>query len=126
MKKFIISLLLLAVLTGLIIVHSVVMLKFGKEAGKMAETIKQSAQNDEWERVRADIKEFEALWEKRRTWAALTMRTNVIEEIDISMEQSRTYAINETKPDFLGEFIMLKRLIEHIPHQEGFHIEEIL
>ena len=55
MKKFIISLLLLAVLTGLIIVHSVVMLKFGKEAGKMAETIKQSAQNDEWERVRADI-----------------------------------------------------------------------
>ena len=126
MKKFVISIILFFTLTGLIIIHSVVMLNFGREVRTLADTIKESAQADEWERVEKDMKKFEKLWEDKRFWASITLKTPLIEEIDISIEQSIVYARNKAKPDFLGEFIMLKQLIEHIPHQEGFHIEEIL
>lgn len=126
MKKFIISIILFFILTGLIITHSVIMLNFGKEARALSDTIKTSAQADKWEKVESDMKKFEKLWEEKRFWASITLKTPLIEEIDISMEQSVVYARNKAKPDFLGEFIMLKQLIEHIPHQEGFHIEEIL
>ena len=126
MKKFVISVLIFLVLTGFIIFHSVEMLNFGKEMETIAEVIKTSAQDEDWDAVRKDLKKFEKLWMEKRTWATLTIKTTVIEDIDISLEQSKTHAQNETKPDFLGEFIMLKRLVEHIPHQEGFHIEEIL
>ena len=32
----------------------------------------------------------------------------------------------KAKPDFFSEFLMLEKLLQHIPHQEGLHIEEIL
>ncbi len=126
MKKFVISIILFFTLTGLIITHSAIMLNFGKEARALSDTIKESAQADKWETVEKDMKKFEKLWEGRRLWASITLKTPLIEEIDISMEQCIVYARNKAKPDFLGEFIMLGKLIEHIPHQEGFHIEEIL
>ena len=126
MKKFIISIILFFVLTAFIITHSVVMLNFGKEAKALSDTIKKSAQADNWEKVEKDMEKFEKLWGNKRFWASITLKTPLIEEIDISMEQSIVYAKNKAKPDFLGEFIMLGKLIEHIPHQEGFHIEEIL
>lgn len=126
MKKFIISIILFFTLTGFIITHSVIMLNFGKEVRSLADTIKESAQADRWEKVESDMEKFEKLWDEKRFWASITLKTPLIEEIDISMEQSIVYAKNKAKPDFLGEFIMLGKLIEHIPHQEGFHIEEIL
>lgn len=126
MKKFIISIILFFILTGLIITHSVVMLNFGKDIRALSNIIEESAQADRWEKVEKDIKKFEKLWEDKRFWASITLKTPLIEEIDISIKQCIVYARNKAKPDFLGEFIMLGKLIEHIPHQEGFHIEEIL
>lgn len=126
MKKFIITLVLFTVLTSLIIYHSTVMHRFGVDCAYICEEIESNVKKDSWQDAQKGLTKLSKLWEKRRLWAALTIRTNVIEEIDISLEQSIAYAKISEKPDFLGEFIMLKRLIEHIPHQEGLHIEEIL
>lgn len=126
MKKFIVILLVFVILTGLIAVHSIVMYRFGEDAKKLCEKIETDAENDNWDNVSKELKSLKKLWEKKRLWAALTIRTNVIEEIDTSLAQSESYAKIKQKPDFLGEFIMLRLLLEHIPHQEGLHIEEIL
>lgn len=126
MKKFIAVLIIFFILTALIIFHSFIMHSFGKDAADICRSIEDSAKQDDWNEVLKDLKKLNDLWQKRRFWAALTIRTNVIEEIDISLKQSLSYAKIKAKPDFLGEFIMLQGLMEHIPHQEGLHIEEIL
>ncbi len=126
MKKFVISICALLVLVGLIVFHTVVMQKFGKGSADISEKIENFATKNEWKSAEEGLKDLEELWNKRRFWVSLTMRTNVIEEIDISLEQSKAYANLKQKPDFFGEFIMLKNLMEHIPHQEGLHIEEVL
>ena len=126
MKKFIIALLIFFVLTAFIVTHSFVMYRFGEDAKRICERIEKNASEDKWAEAKKGLTELDKLWEKKRFWASLTIRTNVIEEIDTSLEQSKAYAEIKQKPDFLGEFIMLKLLLEHIPHQEGLHIEEIL
>lgn len=126
MKKFVVSIIIFVVLTSLIVFHSIVMYRFGEEADKTCENIQNHAMNQNWEEVKKELMLLDSLWEKKRTWAALTVRTTIIEEIDISLEQSKIYAEIKKQPEFLGEFIMLKGLMRHIPHQEGLHIEEIL
>lgn len=126
MKKLIASLLLLFVLTGLILVHSAAMLRFGKRAEAAAEKAEQALRAESWDAVTENMRELEELWEKSRMWAALTIKTSVIEDIDISLKQSIAYAENKAKSDFIGEFIMLRKLLEHIPHQEGLHLDELL
>ena len=126
MKKFIIVLVIFFVLTAFIVTHSIVMYRFGEDSKRICGKIEKNAKAEKWEEVIKGLDELDALWEEKRFWASLTIRTNVIEEIDTSIEQSKAYAGIRQKPDFLGEFIMLKLLLEHIPHQEGLHIEEIL
>ena len=72
------------------------------------------------------LDKVEKEWKKHRVWAALTISTEDIEQLEISLEQSKAFAKIEEKADFLGEFIMFSKLVEHIPHREGFHIEEVL
>lgn len=126
MKKFIIALVIFFVLTAFIVTHSALMYRFGEDSKRICEKIEKNAREDKWAEAKVGLAELDKLWEKRRFWASLTIRTNVIEEIDTSIEQSKAYAGIKQKPDFLGEFIMLRLLLEHIPHQEGLHIEEIL
>ena len=116
----------LVVLFGLIIVHSVSMIRLGESIGTLSDKIMKNAENEKWEDVIADMDEINRLWEEKSIWTALTIKTNELEEIEISFWQSRKYAELFEKEMFLGEFIMFSNLVKHIPHQEGFHIEELL
>lgn len=126
MKKFVTLCVFLVVLLGLIIVHSVSMIRLGESIGTLSDKIMKNAENEKWEDVIADMDEINRLWEEKSIWTALTIKTNELEEIEISFWQSRKYAELFEKEMFLGEFIMFSNLVKHIPHQEGFHIEELL
>jgi len=126
MKKFIIVLVIFTFLTALIVTHSIVMYRFGRDAEKICAKIEEDAMADRWEETEKGLDRLKSLWEKKRLWATLTLRTNVIEEIDITLAQSKAHAKTKQKPDFLGEFIKLKLVFEHIPRQEGLSLEEIL
>ena len=126
MKKFVTLCVFLVVLFGLIIVHSVSMIRLGESIGTLSDKIMKNAENEKWEDVIADMDEINRLWEEKSIWTALTIKTNELEEIEISFWQSRKYAELFEKEMFLGEFIMFSNLVKHIPHQEGFHIEELL
>ena len=126
MKKFVTLCIFLAALLVLIIVHSVSMINLGKSIGNLSEKVIENAEKEKWENVIADMNEINRLWEEKSIWTALTIKTNELEEIEISFKQSCKYAELTEKEMFLGEFIMFSELVKHIPHHEGFHIEELL
>lgn len=126
MKKFAAACTAFVILLTLIVIHSFSMVRLGKDIGKLSDITEEYADNKEWDKVVLCLKEINEVWEKKSIWTALTIRTDEIEQIEISLKQSEKYAHLKAKRDFFGEFIMFRKLVEHIPHQEGFHIEEIL
>lgn len=125
MKQFIISLIILTLLITLTVCHSAVMHRFGEEAEKLCGKIAESAEKKEWQTAERELDELKALWEKKRSLAAITVPTTIIEEIDTSIEKAATYAKLKQQPDFSGEFILLKNLIKHLPKREGLSPEEV-
>ena len=126
MKKFIASLSVLVLLAGAVTAHVMWAQNFGKNLSAVAEEVENAARRDDWQKARENLDELSELWEKNKLWAAATVRTNIIDEIDIGIEQSKAYAEIKQKPDFMGEFIMLRKLLEYIPRQEGLSAEELL
>ena len=106
--------------------HSYIMTHMGKSIAGINQKIEKAANEEKWEEVKLLLSDVEQEWKKHRVWAALTISTEDIEQLEISLEQSKAFAKIEQKADFLGEFIMFSKLVEHIPHREGFHIEEVL
>lgn len=126
MKAFIVALCILLVIIIFITVHSVIMFNLTDEISKNCKSVTSLAHAEKWDDAIKGIDEIQKTWNKRRIWAALTISTEEIEQIEISLNQSRIFAELHQKSDFFGEFTMFTMLLEHIPHQEGFHIAEIL
>ncbi len=126
MKVFWTSISILVAICIIIGSHSYVMTKMGKTIAEKNKEIEKTAMNDDWDAVSDMLDEVEEEWEKYSLWAALTISTDDIEQLEISLVQAKAFARLSQKSDFFGEFIMFSNLVEHIPHREGFHIEEIL
>lgn len=126
MRLLIISLILFLIMGTLIGIHSYIMTKVSRDIDHISTSVKELAYIGNWQEVQKKLKEIKTIWDDARTWASLTISTKEIDQIDISLHQSIEFAKLGAKPDFLGEFTMFNRLVNYIPHQEGFHIEEIL
>ena len=126
MKAFVIALCILLAITILIVTHSIIMIDFADEISKNCQWVSEMAQAEDWEQALKGIDKIKTIWDKKRIWVALTISTEEIEQIEISLNQSRIFAELNEKSDFFGEFTMFTMLVGHIPHQEGFHIAEIL
>ena len=126
MKLMKLSIAILIVMCAFIGVHGYIMNKMGASLSEKSILIKNFALKDDWENTRKLLDEVDQEWKKYSTWASLTISTEDIEQLEISLEQAKTFAVLEEKSDFLGEFIIFSMLLDHIPHREGFHIEEIL
>ncbi len=106
--------------------HSYIMNHMGKSITEITHKIEKSAISEDWKTVLGLLDEAEKEWERHSVWAALTISTEDIEQLEISLEQAKKFAEIGQKADFFGEFVMFSKLVEHIPHREGFHIEEVL
>ncbi len=126
LKKFVISCVMFFALLALIIIHSVSMLKLGDDIKTLCDKTEDMVLEGRWTEAEENIKEIQKKWDKKGIWTALTIETNELEQIEISLKQSEKYVKLQDKGKFLGEFTMFSKLVEHIPHHEGFHIEEIL
>ena len=126
MKAFISAIAIFTAICIFIGIHAFSMVSLANDISAECKQVHSLANDDRWDETVKKIDLIRKLWDRRRTWASLTISTKEIEQIEISLTQSRAYAELKQKPDFFGEFIMFEKLVEHIPHQEGFHIEEIL
>lgn len=126
MKVFRLSIIILLILCVFVGVHSHIISIMGDSISEKADKIKKAAFEDDWSTVSELLKEVSAEWEKYSGWASLTLAADDIEQLEISLAQSEIFARLHAKNNFFGEFIMFSKLVEHIPHREGFHWEEIL
>ncbi len=126
MRALIVAIAIFLVICTFIGIHSYIMLNLTKNIRPLCQETISFASADQWNKVIENIDQIQNRWDKKRLWASLTISTKNIEEIEISLKQSRAFAVLHQKSDFMGEFIMFSMLLDHIPHQEGFSIEEIL
>ncbi len=126
MRALIIAVSFLILIVIFIAVHSLLMFNLANSVGEACDAAVAFAENEKWDEVMTELEKIQQFWEKRRIWAALTISTEEIEQIEISLSQSKVFAAHRQKTDFLGEFAMFTLLMDHIPHQEGFRLAEIL
>lgn len=126
MKKLIIVLCLLIFIAVLITVHAVSIQNLYGDIDGITASIEESFSQQNWDGVKQGLEQAESRWKKSKIWASLTIDTDTIEEIEISLEQSKRYAELRDREDFIGEFVMFKMLVAHLPHREGISLEELL
>ncbi len=126
MRALIVAITIFLVICIFIGIHSYTIINLTKRISPVCEETIGFVSADQWDKVIKNIDKIQNMWNKKRLWTSLTISTKNIEEIEISLKQSRAFAVLHEKSDFMGEFIMFSMLLDHIPHQEGFSIEEIL
>lgn len=126
MKKVIAVLCLFVFVIGFVTVHAMRIHELSRDVQEITDEIEEAFLLRDWERIKSGLKTTDDRWKKSKIWASLTIDTDVIEEIEISLEQSRRYAELEDGEDFVGEFVMFKMLVSHLPHREGISLEELL
>ncbi|MBQ9737004.1 MAG: DUF4363 family protein [Clostridia bacterium] len=125
MKVLRLSIVVLICICIFIGVHSFRMSKMEKSISELGDNIKGLAINDSWDEVLRITYEIQDEWNKYKNWAALTINSESIEKLEISLEQAQTFAQIHKKSDFLGEFSAFSQLVEQIAHKEGLYWEEI-
>lgn len=126
MSRIVVAVCILALMVGFIGFHTREVLALNKDVDSICEKIEKDFQDENWDNIKNNLDDLENRWKKSRFWSCLTISTEDIEEIEISLEQCKKYAKIEADDNFIGEFVMLKQKMEHLPHQEGFSIEELL
>ena len=96
------------------------------EANLICDKIYQDFGNENWESVKTGMDNLDKRWNQSRFWTCLTVDTSQIEEIEIAMAQAREFAKLKADKEFIGEFAMMRLLLEHLPHQESMEFEDLL
>lgn len=126
MKKFVIALCIMLAIIIFVTSHTVMIMGLSNDVSEISDRIDENYRAENWDEILEGLDELQERWDKSRLWACMTIKTKEIEEIEISLRQSKEYALSQAKDDFIGEFIMFRMLVEHLPHQEGFSIDEVL
>lgn len=126
MNRMIATLCILVLVVSFVTLHTIKIMKLDREVNDLCGRVDDAFTHEDWETIKSCMADLEKRWNQSRLWASLTIDTAKIEEIEISMRQCSRYAEIQAKEDFIGEFIMFQMLIDHLPHQEGFSVEELL
>lgn len=126
MKRIITAIIVLVMIAGLTAAHIWKTVTLSRDIFTLTSQVYSAYNSDDWDGVRDSISELDDVWTRNRLWACIMLSTDKIDEIEISLKQSKEYSLIEAKPDFIGEFKMFCLLMEHIPMQEAFSIEELL
>ena len=126
MKRVYGALAVLLVIISITSMHVWKTISFSNKIAEISEVVYKDYYDENWDEVQARMEEMSELWHKNRLWACSTLSTKLIDEIEISLEQSLIYSKVKAKENFIGEFRMFCMLIEHLPKQEGPSIYELL
>ncbi len=126
MKVFWTALIIFVITCIFIGVHSGIMLKMSREIEPHIHALPEYANTDEWENIEVELKNISQCWSKYKAWAALTISTKDIEQIETSLKKCFTFAKIKQKADFMGEYVNLEYIVDYLPQREGFGWLEIL
>ncbi len=126
MNRVVAAICILVLCGAFVGVHTYQIIELSKDTTALCDVVETKFHQEDWDEVLKKLEEIQNRWDKSRFWACLTVDTQEIEDIEISLKQSMKYAQEKAKPDFMGEFTFFRMQLAHIPHQEGFSLEELL
>ena len=126
MKRVVITFLIMVLAVGFIVYHNLKVSKLDDRVSNMYDTIIESFDNDDFDTIVSELESLREEWEDTQTWIGMTIDTNELEEIDISLKQSIEYARIGAKEDFIGEFIMFNQCIKHLTYYERITPESLM
>ena len=126
MKRIVSVLIIAALMVGFIGIHLYKINSFEREASEICGEIYTEFYDENWDNIRELVAQLDEVWYKNRLWASVTLKTDVIDEIEISLMQCTEYSKIAARENFIGEFKMFCMLIEHLPKQEKPSLGELL
>lgn len=126
MKRLFFAALISVILVAATTLHCLKIKNISNTAEVLTSQIYAELSLDNWDKVNGLTNELYTLWNKNKLWASATLRSNQIDEIEISLEQCRQYLTLEAKEDFVGELTMFCHMISHLSEQEGVALGELL
>ncbi len=126
MNRMLVTVCILALCLGFVGLHTYKILGLNDAMEDLCEEVQEDFVVEDWGGIQRGLDRIEKRWNEDRFWACLTIDTEQIETMEISLQQSMEYAKIQAKEDFIGEFTMFRKNLEHLPHQEGFSAEELL
>lgn len=126
MKRVIAALLVISVVGVVAILHIHKAKSLTESVIDVADRVFIEYNNKSRDGILENLDRISEIWDENHMWAHLTMSTRQIDEIEISLAQSRAYCEAEAWDNFAGEFTMFCMLIEHIEKQETFSWGELL
>lgn len=125
MRRVIAAAVIFAVIMGVTVVHTTKTIKLASDIQNMAENVYQGYEEKDWDKIRGGTDKIKQKWNQSHNWAYVTLSTDQIDDIEVSLEQSIAYAKAEADENFIGEFTMFCMLIDHLPKQEAFSFGEL-
>ena len=126
MKRIIIALVSLCVITSLSVFHAVKINNLNQNIKEPMIKIEAAFREENWDTINYELDKINSIWQDVRPWSCLTIPTKQIDEIDVALERSIGYASIKAAPDFIGEFKTVCMKFDHLPKQEGLNLEELL
>lgn len=126
MNRLLCVLCLLVLVVGFVAFHTHEISVLSHDLEDLSAKVEDAFSRKDWDAVSDGTQQLQSRWENSRFWASLTINTEQIEELEISLRQAKAYADLHAEPDFIGEFLMFQTLARHLPSQEGFDIRELL
>lgn len=126
MKRVIITIVMLALAVGFIVYHNFKVSRLDDEVNNVYGTVIEAFENEDFDTIIRELEELKGEWEDAQTWIGMTIDTDQLEEIDISLKQSIEYAKINAKEDFIGEYVMFNQCIKHLTYYERITPESLM
>ncbi len=126
MKRVIITIVMMALAVGFIVYHNFKVSDLDDEVNNVYGTVIDAFENDDFDTIISELEELKGKWEDAQTWIGMTIDTDQLEEIDISLKQSIEYAKISAKEDFIGEYVMFNQCIKHLTYYERITPESLM
>ena len=94
--------------------------------GSQLATVEQSISTQAWDAAQKELNTTQQHWDKSKTWWAILLDHQEIDNIDISLKRLDKYIVTQNVSLSLGEVAVLELLIEHIADTEKLNFRNIL
>ncbi len=118
MRIFIVSLVLLFILTAALSGYNVFLKSSTRELLQYVDALDAAAREEDWPAAEVALSEAAFAWEETSTRLALFITHDLLDEIMHTLAEAKGYLFFRESPELMAETETLRVLIEHIEKRE--------
>lgn len=125
MKRVIITVIMLFVALSFIFIHRGKVNKLSRDVDSSYDYVMTAVYNDDFSLIKQELEKLKSSWKDVEAWVSMTVDSDILEDIEISLDQCLEYTNHEDKEDFIGEYIMCTHLLKHLPYFENITFKSL-